>query len=291
MTSPQPFDFRQPPPGTLERQFGQWLQQALRRIAQQSSRLYPFSLTWELAHVETATFARLAVVMPDDVLCFPMTTDDPVDGSLWLVLPRPVLITFLIGLLGEVPNQWQDSRELTDLESALIDYMLRELFLTPLEHSWPDTPLSLTAETGQSLRAVLRRHETVSTLRATIHLTAPWGKQTLWLCAPRQGRWEQLGTPQPVAGPSLPPAAWRAQLESLVHHLPVELTVVLGQMDTTMQRMAELKVGDVLVLRQSVHQPLHTWVGGVPKFLVWPGRRGTRTAILIDAVSSDFPQS
>jgi flagellar motor switch protein FliM len=291
MTAPQPFDFRQPPPGTLERQFGQWLQQALRRFAQQSSRLLSFSLSWELAQVETGTFARLTAVMPDDAVCFPSTTDDPGDGSLWLVLPRSVLITLLTGLLGEVPTQWPEGREATDLEAALVDYLLRELFLTPLEQTWPDTPLSLTAGTGQSLRAVLRRHEAELMLRATVVITAPWGKQTLWLCAPRQGRWEQLGTPQSVAVPPLPSAAWRAQLESLVQNLPVELTVVLGQVDTTMQRLAQLKVGDVLVLRQSVHHPLQTWVGGVPKLRVWPGRRGAHTAILIDAIGSDSPRS
>jgi flagellar motor switch protein FliM len=291
MTTPQPLDFRHPPAGALERQFGQWLQQALRRLTHQSSRLLPFSLSLELGGVETGTFAHLTAAVPEEVACFPLTTDDPDDGTLWLVLPRSVLITLLMGLLGEIPNKWPEDREATDLESALIDYLLRELFLTPLEQSWPDAPLSLTAGTSQTLRAVLRRHEAELALCATIQITAPWGQQALWLCAPRQGRWEQLGTSQPSVPATPPSASWRAQLELLVQNLPVELSVILGQVETTMQRLAELKVGDVLVLEQSVHRPLQTWVGGVPKFRAWPGRRGVRTAILIDALGSDSPRS
>ncbi|GIW85072.1 MAG: FliM/FliN family flagellar motor switch protein [Thermogemmata sp.] len=291
MTTPQPLDFRHPPPGALERQFGQWIQQALRRFAHQSSRLLPFSLSLELASVETGTLAHLTAAVPDEAACFPLTTDDPNDGALWLVLPRSVQLTLLMGLLGEIPDKWPEDREATDLEAALVDYLLRELFLTPLEQSWPDAPLSLTAGTSQTLRAVLRRHEAELALCAAIQITAPWGQQTFWLCAPRQGRWEQLGTSQPSVPATPPSAAWRAQLELLVQNLPVELSVILGQVETTMQRLAELKVGDVLVLEQSVHRPLQTWVGGVPKFRAWPGRRGARTAILIDALGSDSPRS
>lgn len=291
MTTPQPLDFRHPPPGALESQFGRWLEQALRRLVHQSSRLLPFSLSLDLAGVETGTLARLTAAVPEEVACFPLTTDDPDDGILWLTLPRPVLITLLMGLLGEIPDNWSEDREATDLESALIDYLLRELFLTPLEQSWFDVPLPLTAGTSQSLRAVLRRHEAELAVGASIRITSPWGKQTLWLWAPRQGRWEQLGSSQPAMPAPLPSAAWRAQLELLVQNLPVELTVILGEVETTMQRLAELKVGDVLVLRQSVRRPLLAWVGGVPKFRAWPGRRGARTAILIDALGTDSPRS
>lgn len=285
MTTPAPFDFRQPPAGASERQLRQWLQEASRRAILASNRLLPFSLQLQVGTVELGPFSRLVADVPDHASGYAVSTSAVGDGQLWLLIPRPLLLALLAGLIGETPQQWPQDREPTDLEAALIDYLLRELFLCPLEQAWPEPPLHLTATPGRPVRTLGQRPPAELAYRFTLSAITPWGEQSFWLCIPRQGRWEQLGLIPTSTQPAELPAAWRTQVENLVQTLPVEVTVLLGEVDTTMRRLAQLKVGDVLILRQSVRQPLLAQVDGIPRFRVWPGTHGGRTAVLIEGLT------
>lgn len=292
MTVPSPFDFRQPPPGTHERQLAQWLQQSCRRLASHAARLLPFSLAARAGEIDTGMLAPLGDALPEESLCWPLTPQAHPQDAFYLVLPRPLLLALIAGLLRETPTAWPDDRDLTDLETALVDYLVKELFLASLEQAWLEPPFTLELGTMVPVRNVLRRQGTKLGWRAKVILTAPWGEQNFWLCIPRQGLWEQWGaSAQTAPPPPAPHPQWRSSLESLVQQFPIEVAVVLGEAETTMKRLAELKVGDVVVLRQPVDQPLQGHIGGVPKFRAWPGMRGGRTAILIEAITPNTPTS
>jgi flagellar motor switch protein FliM len=203
-----------------------------------------------------------------------------------IAIQRPFLLSLLAGLIGETPTALPADREMTDLEASLIGYLTRELFLTPLEKGWPGSEaLTLTAGNLGSPRSVLRLPGGDAVILLTILVSTPFGEYPIHLLVPRVGRWEKMTHIDPRAKP-VPPAP-REQLEAIVREMAVDLDVVLGTADLTMNELAHLKAGDVVVLGQKVNQPLDGFVSGSRKFRVWPGVVGTRAAVLIDAPTKD----
>jgi flagellar motor switch protein FliM len=75
----------------------------------------------------------------------------------------------------------------------------------------------------------------------------------------------------------------RQQVESLVRGMKLPLTVKLGHVQLTPSQLAELQVGDVVVLHQRTSQPLKAFISGRPAFLGWPGQLAGKQAFQIEA--------
>jgi flagellar motor switch protein FliM len=72
-------------------------------------------------------------------------------------------------------------------------------------------------------------------------------------------------------------------MESLVRGMKLPLTVHLGQVQLTAPQLAELRIGDVVVLHQRTTEPLRAFVSGRPAFLGWPGQMAGKQAFQIEA--------
>src|SRR5208337_4009872 len=70
----------------------------------------------------------------------------------------------------------------------------------------------------------------------------------------------------------------RQQLESLARDMSTQLTVRLGGVQLTAPQLAELRVGDLVVLNQKTTEPLRAMISGQTRFFGWPGRVGNRQA-------------
>lgn len=284
--TPDAYDFRKPPPGELERHMVKWLTLAARQAAGIWARLIPYSTELKAGPVVSVTATQGLNALADDTMGLPFTTADAADGVVLLAIQRPLLLAILAGLLGETPASLPADRDLTDLESSLVGYLTRELFLTPLEKSWPgaDVPVLAAAAPGTP-RAVWRVPGGDAILLSSMFLSTPFGEHAFQVLVPRLGRWEQLASGDPRGKP-IPPAP-REQLEAIVREMRVDVAVVLGTAELTMRELAQLKSGDLVVLRQKVTQPLDGFISGARKFRVWPGVVGTRAAVVIDAPAED----
>jgi flagellar motor switch protein FliM len=284
--TPGAFDFRKPPPGELERQMGKWLTLTTRQATGVWARLIPYPTELKPGSVAGVSAAHGVGQLTDDTVGLPLTTTDSSDGTLLLAIHRPVLLGLLAGLLGETPTLLPSDRDLTDLEASLVDYLMRELFLNPLEKGWPGAdPPALAAGNPGSPRSAWRMPGGDAVLLATILISTPFGEHPVHLLVPKVGRWERMANIDPRSKP-VPPGP-REHLEALVREMSVDLAVVLGTADVTMHDLTQLKAGDVVVLRQKVNQPLDGLISGTRKFTVWPGVVGTRAAVLIDAPAED----
>jgi flagellar motor switch protein FliM len=196
------------------------------------------------------------------------------------------LLALLAGLVGETVTALPEDREFTEVEASLVGYLVRELFLEPMEKGWtePDPP-RLTAGVAGMPSVVWGVPGNEPALTGTLTVSAPFGEHTIHLLVPRSGRWERQSRIEVAAKPVEPAA--REQIETLVREMAVDLTVVLGTADLTMLDLATLRAGDVVLLRQKVTQPLEGLVAGVQKFRVWPGTVGGRTAVRIDDAAAD----
>jgi flagellar motor switch protein FliM len=284
--TPAAFDFRKPPPGEMVRQTAAWLAAACRRSGPAWSRLLPYPAELKAGPVEAVNAAAGLAALSEEAVAVPATTPHEEDGAVVVALRRPVLLALIAGLVGETPAALPEDREPTEVESSLVGYLVRELFLVPLERGWlAADPPRLSAGTAGPPRAVWRGGGGAPALLAALTVSGPFGEHPVHLLVPQSGRWERLAHPEPDSTP--PPAAPREHIESLVREMPVDLSVVLGTADLTMQDVAGLRPGDVVLLRQKVTQPLDGVVSGARKFRVWPGVVGTRTAVLIDTLAKD----
>ena len=63
----------------------------------------------------------------------------------------------------------------------------------------------------------------------------------------------------------------------------LEISVQLGAARLPLHQLTRLRVGDLVILDQRVHEPLAAFVAGEQKFKGWPGRAGARQAFQIDS--------
>ena len=284
--TPVPFDFRRPPPGDLERQVAGWLSLACRRATATWTKLlsYPTELKPGPVDIISATGALRG--LPEDALGMILSSPQHAPETILLTLRRPILLGLLAGLLGENPTELPVDRDPTEIEASLVSYLIKELFVDVLEHSWPAAePLQLIPGKPSAPRASWSGPGTDMVLQATLTLSTPFGDHPILLILTRNGRWERLSRlllPETTGGSST-----REQIAALVTEMKVDLTVVLGTAELTMAEVARLKAGDLLILRQKVNDPLDGFVAGTRKFQIWPGAVGTRAAGLIHASTDD----
>jgi hypothetical protein len=141
---------------------------------------------------------------------------------------------------------------------------VRELFVGPLQRSWPGAePLELAAG-SHGPPAAGGPAGSSRTCSPPLLITAPFGEHPVYLALTRSGRWERLaeaGLAPRVA--AVPPE----QIEAVVRAMSVELAVVLGRADLSMHDLSSLTPGDVVVFDQKVNQPLDGLVSGSRKFV------------------------
>lgn len=278
------YDFRKPPPGALERHVTAWLAAACRRAADGWAAELPYPAGVQLVRVESLSASACLRALPEGAVGVPLAPADSPDGGALLVLPNPLLLALLAGLMGEVPAALPAERGPTDLEASLVPHLIGALFAKPLAKNWPGAdPPAFAAGAPVEPAAAWGGGE--RTLFATLTVTTPFGDQPAFLLLTRTGRWEHLARSNaPLA--VVPPAP-REQIESLVRAMAVEMSVVLGTADVSMNDPAGLTAGDVVVFDQKVSQPLDGLVAGARKFRVWPGVVGDRAAVVVDAVTPD----
>lgn len=283
-TAPPAFDFRKPPPGDTERRITAWLTESCRRAAIAWSKVLPFPAEPRVDKVEITTCGTGIRSLSTDTIGFAVRASDQADDGFLLAMRRPLALLLLAGLMGEQPTQLPLDRELGSIERSLCDYMLRELFLTPMENAWPlPGGLKLTAGSGGAPETVWRQPLADAAYSAEIIISTTTGDHSVRLLFTRTGRLEQLTMPKvrPVPADS----AVRSQIESLVKEMPVDVSIILGTADLTMYDLARLNAGDVVLLRQRVSEPLEARVAGATKFRVWPGAVSGRCAVQVQTAT------
>lgn len=280
------FDFRKPPSGEPGRQAAGWLALAARRAAGVWSRALAYKAELRPGPVEAVTAGAALAGLPADAVASLLSPVDADAGAIVLAVRRPVLLALLGGLLGETPADLPADRDPSDLEGSLVPYLLRELFVDPIERGWPGggDPLGLTAGPLTAPRLAWPRPPADPALLATLTAAGPFGEHPVHLLFSRAGRWESLSRTPAVAADA---AGDRGPIEAVVREMKVELDVVLGTAELTMADVGRLRAGDVVLLRQRVTDPLDGLVAGSRKFRVWPGAVGSRAAVQVDAATAD----
>lgn len=267
------YDFRQPARLTsaTSHQLGAWQ----RRIAS----LLPDKLAPHVADLACDALPN-DVGRPDEVspphplLAYRLRVN--AEHETILALHRPLAATLVAEMLGEPQESLAEDRPLTLVEQSLIELAVADM-VELLDES--GTPLGIHTELlGGERRTQLIRLFNPAELVALVNfrLRGRFGEGGLCWIWP-QSLLEEL-MDEPTAASVAP------ELSELAMRLPFEMVIRLGGARLSVQELAALRPGDIVVLDQAVDEPLAARVGGKEKLRVWPGREGTRQAVQIDTI-------
>jgi len=204
-----------------------------------------------------------------------------IDAPTLFVIPREVILGFVTAMLGEVPETLPEDRELTDIEASLAELLFQEL-TDAISGAWPEQqpiPCHLDAPEPRPDRSRLLA-PSAHVLRSRFEIGSPFGKQDAFWLLPQLATEELLAEKSEVGQKASERS--RILLEQRAHEIPVVLTVRLGDATLSVSELANLNVGDVIVLDQRITDPLVAEVAGHAVFRGWPGRNGSRQVFQIE---------
>jgi flagellar motor switch protein FliM len=285
--STAPYNFRRPGPlaSDLEHRLGSWLRVYCARARAQWAKHIPAPIEMEYCKLETIRPGEGLSRLSDAVVAYRVLMNDEEMNTLF-ILPRPLALALVGGLLGTSETSLPADRELTVVEESLTEYLLQNLLVALLQETWPGhEPLPIRVEGKEpqpKWTRIFPPDENV--VVATFAVRGPFGEQEWFWMVPQKGLLDQLGR---LTGPGQEPAGEmvaRPRLETLVRELPVEIAVVLGVVELPIAQLAKLRPGDVVILNQRVTDPLVAAVAGQKRLRGWPGRVGAFQAFQIESL-------
>lgn len=282
----EPYDFRKPgrKTGEVEQRLDRWLRDFCTLAADQWAKHLAFRTEATLQGLEVVRSDTALGQLPYPAVAYRIVVSDAATPTLF-VLPRPLALVLVAGLLGETSPALSDDRELTIVEESLAEYFLRHLLFPVLQDTWRGSaPPSFAVQSVEPNPRFARLFAPGSdVVVCTFVLRGPFGDQPCTWLVPQRNWLEPSEPATPTAQVPVEPAR-RAAMEPIVREMPVELVVLLDTMDLLLSQVARLRAGDLLVLKQPIDEPLTTLVAGEKRFRVWPGQVGTRKAVEIESL-------
>lgn len=279
------YNFRKPSKlsAELEQELNAWLANGLAVVAEKWARDIETPITHSLVGVETMRPAEALADLSDAVVAYRVAIGSE-DLRTLVAIPRPLMLTLAAGVLGEACAELSPDRDLTAVEGSLVEYLLQK-FLAAIQESWPGgEPITVALKESESAPKRTRMFPSDDNIvRLSLLMHGPFGEQPWHWLVPQKGltslfcRSAEGSEPEQKTGV-------RTQLEAIVGTMPLEVAVRLGGAVLHVSELAGLRSGDLVLLDQSVSNPLPASVAGETRFLVWPGRVGTKQAFQIESL-------
>lgn len=279
--SAQPHDFTRAPrlPPDVKSRLGPWLNRANSIF---SELLLPLGMSLQALSLDQNT--RWPLEALDEWTGKPLGIRAILNGrSTILAVPNRLARSLVAALLGDSAPQDGAERDLSPVETSLCELVLAT-FVDSLREAWSGER-TLTVELSEiepNLRRskVFRPSDPLVVCRSTVNVL---GKEHLWSWLVGLETLFDLFGAEVASRVNAPSDMQRQQIASLVQRMMLSMTVKLGQASLTAPQLAELQVGDVVMLNQRTSDPLRAFLSGSPAFLGWPGRLGEKQAFQIEA--------
>jgi len=216
---------------------------------------------------------------------------DPLRGHAIMVIETKLVFNLVDSFFGGSGRGYikVEGRDFTPIEARLVTNVIK-MALADLERAWnPVHPLSLSyvrGETNPQFASVVAPTEVVIVIKFEFELEQTVG--TLIICLP-------YSTIEPIRSKLYAgfqsdqlevDTAWINRFIERVREAEVNMVVELGRTMVTGEDIMNLAIGDVIMLRHDVREPLSIQVEGVPKFKVYAGTSRGQKAV---RVTGDIP--
>jgi flagellar motor switch protein FliM len=282
----RPFDFRKSrqvaaaPPGPL----AEWHQRVCELANEAWSKHVDRPIRWELRSSEPVSFAGALQIIPDPGLGALLAVGDPPMTTLWTFSQSQAL--FLISeMLGNRETDWPAARPLTLIEESMLQLLFAELAWA-IGEAWPGRA-SIACRVGDLDRRPARSRHFIPQQQLVgfqFSLTGAVGEATCHWFMPNDPLQRMIAAEwPPETGKAGAPSS--QHIEQIAGALPLTMIACLGRADVPMSQLARLQLGDVIVLEQSIREPISLEVQGISKFRALPGRIGAQQSVQITGVS------
>lgn len=185
-------------------------------------------------------------------------------------------------VLNIVGDDWPPEERLTSGEMAVLE-ILFENIAESLGESWPGAdslPIRVVETVTKPHRVRLFPLNT-NLLVVTTHVELRYGVEVMYWLLPQVAIEELISS---EFGFTAKTESVSQSLAALAQRVPVDFIVELGQVEVRMTEVAELAIGDVLILDQSIHKLLTAYAAGEPKWKVAPVSLGTQLGVQVESL-------
>ncbi len=211
---------------------------------------------------------------------------DPLRGHAIMVIETKLVFNLVDSFFGGSGRGYikVEGRDFSPIESRLVAKVIK-MALEDLEKAWsPVHPLSLSyvrGETNPQFASVVAPTEVVIVVKFEVELEQTVG--TLVICLP-------YSTIEPIRSKLYAgfqsdqlevDTAWINRFIEQVREAEVNLKIELGRTMISGEELMNLALGDVIMLKKDVREPLEVTVEGVPKFKVVAGSSRGQKAVRI----------
>ena len=274
----QPFDFRQPAflaPSEM-RKIRLRYEDFIRALAANLSIYLRVEFGLRMSKLQTISYQKLAEGLPNPTHLTLFKTE-PLKGICMLNLPPHLGLTIVDRLLGGPGHSVSGDRDLSDIESALLDEVimlilndwcnqwqkLQELRPTVLGHE--TTPRFLHTSAHDTVMLVLSMEATLGDCIEQVQMAFPY-----FTIEPLVRQLAYLTAPEKESGPK---ASGKPRWSADFNDIPVGVNAEWHGLELTARALSTLKVGDVLMLEPECFDQVRVSFARAPKFR---GRLGTR---------------
>ena len=194
-----------------------------------------------------------------------------------LVIDRLEILTMLMDILGNTGEM--ADRELTSVEDSLCE-MIMEQVAASMVQAWPEQE-EISANVGE-LNQQPNRSRMFATdkklLSSGVSVMIAGSTVNVQVVLAKDETTKFLGIAP--KSESQPKNNSRLSTEKIAE-IGVEVSVGLGSAELVMDDLVSISVGDIVVLEQSVEEPVVMFANNEPVFRAWPGRLASKQALKI----------
>lgn len=246
----------------------------------------------DVISVDQLTYDEFARSMPSPVTIGVLELN-PLPGQILIGMSHEITSCIVDRMLGGVGSSESKSRELTDIEESLVKRVFLKLTKT-LEEAWkPIFPVQGTIigmDNTYALIQIASPGEIVALITLEIQISGKYSG-LLSICFPYpvlEGVLSQLSSQHIFQTKGIIQSAEdKENILIKLNNTKINLNVILGHTDITVNELMDLKEGDVLRLDSLVSDNLLVNVNHLPKFMARPGTRKNKVAIsIVDELES-----
>jgi len=242
-----------------------------------------------VASIEQLTFGEFIRSVPNPSVII-VCSMQPLDGSMLMQLSPDISFLLYDRLCGGPGTSLGRTRELTDIELAVLTSQLFEDMTVSFENAWSeivDMQVKLESiESNPQFLQLMTERETVVLI--SLNLSVGNTRDLINICLsysalePVLKQLTSLRLFDSLRRRAAPEDI--EMLKSRVQQTPITLTVELGSNTVTVADLLSLQVGDVVTLNRRRYENLEVKIGDTTKFLASPGKLGDKLGILITAL-------
>jgi len=242
-----------------------------------------------VASIEQLTFGEFIRSVPNPSVII-VCSMQPLDGSMLMQLSPDISFLLYDRLCGGPGTSLGRTRELTDIELAVLTSQLFEDMTVSFENAWSeivDMQVKLESiESNPQFLQLMTERETVVLI--SLNLSVGNTRDLINICLsysalePVLKQLTSLRLFDSLRRRAAPEDI--EMLKSRVQQTPITLTVELGSNTVTVADLLSLQVGDVVTLNRRRYENLEVKIGDTTKFLASPGKLGDKLGIVITAL-------